>query len=161
MAEITIDASEFRAAAAALEDAADRILGNVAEDTIDRMADQVEAKVRAQARKRSRTGRMARNVRQLETVEAGFGSRATVKATGMVAPIIIGGSVPHAIRPLRARALGPLAGNGPAPFAAGVRHPGTRPDPFFARGVRDADVDTIIDRSAARAADELAAAVEG
>lgn len=161
MSEFTIDVTEFTAAAATLEGQADRILGNVAEGAVEGIADAVEAKVRTQARRHSRTGRLVRNVRQLEAVDAGFASKATVKATGMVAPIIIGGSRPHAIRPIRAHALGPLTGRGPAPFASGVRHPGTRPDPFFARGVRDADPESIMDRSAELAADALAAAVEG
>lgn len=155
MTTSAIDGSAFGKAARELrgfDAAADRIL----EDTVDAEGAAVQVAVRARARRHTATGRMVRQV-ELEASGSGSTRRATVHAFGRVAHLITGGTAPHLIRPLRDDAIRmPGVGRG---FAAAVRHPGTRPDPFFDQGVDDADAE--LDQINARAADRLADALAG
>lgn len=159
----SVDVSELDTLADGLARQLDDVLDPIAGDAVGELADATQDAIRAAARRHRRTGRLDKNIRQVDLRDAGLASSATVAATGMVAPILVGGSRAHRIRPLHARALA-LRGSGPASgFAAGVRHPGTAPDPFFARGIAasQADVGRIIDRGAERAADQLARVAEG
>lgn len=159
---LTCDASDLETAAAGLA-RLDDVLDPLAADVVAELADVVQASVRDAARRHRRTGRLERNIRQVERVDAGMASRVTVAATGLAAPIIVGGSAAHVIAPARSHAL-TLYGAGPASgFASRVRHPGTAPDPFYSRGLAAArsDLDRVIDRGAQRAADQLARVAEG
>lgn len=156
---VTVDTHELIAAAAALESSADDVLGRVAADLVPAVAETVRDAVAAAAP--ARTGQLRRRVRVVDAHVSGMATTETVAVIGRVAPIIIGGSAPHPIAPRHARALrfaGPPRG-----FAESVRHPGTRPDPFFARGARAAgsDIDRLTERAADRSVAELAQLVEG
>lgn len=146
-----IDATSFRAAESGLE-RFDEQLAGVAEATLERMADAAAEGVRAARRRHHVTGKGERLV---SVRSSGAGTRRTLRvhAGGRVAHLLTGGTRPHPIRALEGRALR-LAGS-TRPFAAAVRHPGTRADPFVARGVAAARPD--IDRLVAGAADELVA----
>lgn len=154
----TIDVHELDEAAAALG-RADELLEPIAEGTVMDTAAATREAVRREARRHRVTGEMVDRVAIIDRRAAGMTSTATVRAGGIVAPRIIAGQKPHIIRARRARVL--AFGGPPATFAAGVRHPGTSPDPFVARGVRSADIDGVTDRAAASAADTIAAAVDG
>ena len=157
----SIDASAFDDAAQALErHGFERQAGRTTAWAIKRMGNAARRHVRAEARPHRRTGRLASQVR---VVHRGTGLAATTRVTtgGSVAGLIIGGTAPHDIAPVRSRAIamtgpgraGPLIG-----FAAIVHHPGTRPDPYFARGVRAAgpEMREITDQAADTMARELA-----
>jgi hypothetical protein len=155
-----IDVSPLEHAADALEDGARSTFAHAAERTIPRMAEEVEAAVRVAAAPHRRTGKLASLIGTERERDAGIDSEATVRVAGRVAPIIVHGSRRHAIR---ARAGHALAFAGPPHgFASRVNHPGTRPDPFFARGVRAAEpsIDRIVTSSAEAIASELAELVE-
>lgn len=154
----TVDTSDVDRAVAALADV-DGLLDPVAAETVGDMAEATRDAVRAEARRHSVTGELVDRVEIRDRHLAGSASRATVRAGGIVAPRIIGGTAPHVIRVRRARALN--FGGSPAAFAASVRHPGTSPDPFVARGVRRADLDGLTDTAAASAAHRIAEAVDG
>jgi len=147
-----LDADAFADAAARLRSVGDKTIGQAAELVVDDMAGAVLANVRRRRGRHRVTGKGERLV-TVKATGSGDGRVARVHAGGRIAHLIIGGTRAHPIRPIRARALafvGPARG-----FAASVRHPGTRPDPFVARGVDDsrAEVATITDT----AGDELAA----
>lgn len=154
----TIDVDELETAAVALE-LVDALLDPVAEKTIGDMAEGVRDAVRREGRRHVQTGELLDRIQITDKRAAGMASAATVRAGGIVAPRIIGGTAPHTIRVRRARAL--AFGGSPASFASSVRHPGTSPDPFVARGVRTSDLDGMTDRAAASAADRIAEAVDG
>ena len=185
MASFEIDGSAFRRAADALEQAelrklADQTVGAV----LVRGANAVRRHVRAQAASHRRTGKMAGRVQYTKT---GFGLATVVKvrAGGPVAHLVEGGTAGHEIR--AGKGSGQLGGGGHALTIRGsgsvnsrwsgsgsravrgagadvlavrvaVRHPGTRADPFFARGVADAraEVQTLVDAGAATMARNLA-----
>lgn len=145
--------------AAHLED----VLDPITETALEDMADAGQASVRAQARRHRRTGRLDRNIRLVDQGGAGLAHHVTVKATGMAAPIIVKGSRPHAIRPLAGGARALWIGEGAGRLVARVQHPGTRPDPFVARGLELArdEVADVIDHAGARAVSQLATIAEG
>lgn len=146
-----VDVSELRAASAALDDF-DELAGDAAADLLDTSGDAAAEAVRSRASRHRVTGRM---VRQIDVTKTGEGIRheVDVRAGGPVARFVAGGTEPHVIRPIRARALH-LGGNVRHRFLARVHHPGTRADPFVEQGLDDATGD--IDRSAQRTADRLA-----
>lgn len=159
--DVRIDASDLERAGDALAGRSDDVLGAVAEAAIGEMAVALQASVRQAASRHRRTGELDRRIRLVDDHPAGISSSAELRVIGRVAPIIIGGSRSHVIGPRRAGALA-FAGP-PHGFASRVNHPGTRPDPFFARGVTQAraDIDRITDASADLAADRLAELAEG
>lgn len=155
-----IDADEFRAAG-------DRMQGVDVDRQLDELGDDaalvVQREVRAQARRHRRSGRLDRNIR-VRQLDAGESPTWSVRAGGMVAPIIVGGSRPHIIEPVRSRALalgGP--GGGVVGFAGVVHHPGQRADPFVTRGLAAAegDVGRLADQTVEAIAAELAETLEG
>lgn len=153
-----IDTSGVDVAAAALRDA-DELLEPIAGDAIADLAAVTHAAIRREAGRHRVTGELVDRVEIRDKRTAGFASTATVRAGGIVAPRIIKGQAPHTIRTRRARAL---AFGAPAvSFAAAVRHPGTSPDPFVAKGARAADIDGSTDRTAAAAAERIAQAAGG
>lgn len=154
-----VDASEFNEAADELGRFGPE-LGKVAGDTIDDMAGAVLVNVR---RRRARHHVTGKGERMITVRASGSGAHreARVHAGGKVARILVGGSRAHVIRPAAGHALrmtGPARG-----FAAAVRHPGTRPDPFVAEGVDDsrARIDTITDQAGAELVAELAHEIGG
>lgn len=158
------DVRDFDRAAAALEHF-DQAAGDVVAPTLRTAGSTVQRAVRAAARSHRKTGALEANV---ATTVSGRGLATTVRvhAGGPVAHLITGGTAPHEISPTRGQALAmtaPGGAGGPIGFASSVRHPGTRPDPFVARGVDAArgDVDQLIDQAAATLARELAHAMEG
>lgn len=157
-ADFTIDTGDLEQAQAALE-LADELLDPLAAETIADFGEATVESVRREARRHRVTGELVDRVEIQDRRAAGMGSHLTVKAGGIVAPRIIGGTAPHLIKPRRARAL--AFGGSPAAFAESVRHPGTSPDPFVARGVRRADLDGLTDQAAATAAHRIAEAVDG
>lgn len=153
-----IDASEFRSAGAALVDDAGDVIDAALGELGDDAAIAVQREVRAGARRHRRSGRLERNVR-IRRRDAGGSPSWSVRAGGMVAPMIVGGTSPHTIRPVRSRALamqGP--GGGIVGFAGAVHHPGQRPDPFVRRGLAAAagDVGRLADDTIEAIAAELA-----
>ena len=160
MSDFTVDVSELAAAAAQL-DAAEfhDLAGDIIGPQLDELGDVIAANVRTAARRHRRTGAMEGTIRARRS-GSGFGELVDVTAGGP-ANMIIGGTRPHEIRPLAGRAL-PLAGK-PGSFASLVHHPGTRPDPFVARGVQASagDVAATLDRAGAQLVDRLAADLGG
>lgn len=151
-----IDTDELDVAIAGLR-TLPALVDDVAEPLLDEAAVAALDAVRSRASRHRVSGRMVRQV-ALEREGDGVDHRVTVRAGGSIAPIVIGGSVAHDIRPVRARAL---TLQGSIQLAAHVRHPGTRPDPFVERGLDDAtavidrDVDVAADRLADRLADRI------
>lgn len=161
-----IDARDFERAAAAMDQAGfDRVAGARAGQTIRKAANAVRRQVRATARPHRKTGRMASRI-SVRISGRGLDTEARVHAGG-VAPIIVHGSKAHDLAPVNSRALamstsgqagGPLIG-----FASAVHHPGTRPDPFVARGIEQAqpELQQVIDQAAGALLAELATRIEG
>lgn len=158
-----IDARDFAQAADALEPRAlRRTEGKVIGPAIARTAETVQRHVRAAARRHRRTGKLERFV-SVTGGGQGLDTELRVHAGGRVAHLIVGGTAPHEISAIRSRAL-PIAGpSGSVSFAGAVRHPGTRPDSFVARGVAAAehDVRQITDKAARDVAHELAQRMTG
>lgn len=150
---------DLDSAAAALRHL-DPVIGTVAAATTLDMGRAAEARIRARARRHRRTGGMDRRLR-LTTTGHGIGQRVTVHAGGKVAHLIVGGTRRHRItahgRPL------PIGGAGVRRFAESVQHPGTRPDPFVARGYADArgEIRSELAGAAQDLARAAARAVEG
>jgi hypothetical protein len=123
----TEDFSEVRAALAP------RVVGRLAGDVLAgaerQIGDDVLEAVRSRARRHRKSGQMERRIR-LKVTGDGADQVVRIHAGGKVAHLVIGGTRPHRIvapaRPI------PLGGRS---FAQSVRHPGTRPDPFFAAAV--------------------------
>lgn len=147
------DFSQASAAFRELDDLSAPILA----DAEVRIGDDLVDAITQRARRHRRTGRMERGIKA--TVD-GHGLKQTVRihAGGPVAHLIIGGTRPHRIaaptRPI------PLGGQR---FAASVRHPGTRADPFFAAAVDASagDVATALDTAGADLVHRLARRIEG
>lgn len=90
---------------------------------------------RAQELAPVRSGRLRRSIRS--TSRLGFrGWTSRVGSDLDYAEFVHDGTRPHLIRPRRARALRFTAG-GRVVFARLVRHPGTRPNPFLDRALRE------------------------
>lgn len=152
-----IDTSEFDAAAAGLA-GAHELVNRLAGAAVDDMAEAALVNVRRRRAAHRVTGKGERMITLRET-GAGANRRAVVHAAGQVAPLIAGGTRRHIIRAAAGHALafaGPARG-----FAANVRHPGTRADPFVHRGLEDTRprvrqiTDTTATRLASGLADEL------
>ena len=124
-------------------------LDQVLDQAIDRIAPVAQAAIRRRAPRA--TGKLARYVSIIHE-----GDRTIVHASGRIAHLITGGTAPHAIV-AHGHAL-ELQGGGVVRFADSVRHPGTAPNPFVARGLDDArsDIDRIIDGAADDALDVIA-----
>lgn len=90
-----------------------------------------------------RTGQHVRPGVKSRVDGRGTATRGRVYLTGAAIPVAAG-SRPHRLDPNRRRALRFSDGT----FAAGVDHPGNRPNPFFARGVKAAApaIDAELDR---------------
>lgn len=147
-----IDASEIKAAAAALR-AFDDVAGPELEAAEHRAGDAIADRIRAQASRHVRTGRMVKRI----TVKAtghGAATQVRIHAGGPVAHLIAGGVAPHTIRPVRSHALAIHRGGSIVGFAEAVQHRGIRADPFFADGVDDAQAE--LDSITAKAADGIA-----
>ena len=144
-----IDADEFTAAAGALRsfvELADQEL----DDALDDLGADAEASVRARAARHRRTGAMESRIERIR-----HGADVTIHAGGRSAALIVGGTWPHELVPVRARALAIVSRvGGPVErFAGRAHHPGTTPDPFVAEALDDA-IDTT-DRTLERAGDQL------
>jgi hypothetical protein len=152
-----IDADDFTAAAATLRSFAD-----VADGALDGLLDDVgadaEAAVRARAARHHRTGALEGEIRRVR-----HGADVEIHVGGPIAPIIVGGSAPHVILPIRSRSLALVSRvGGPVErFAGRVRHPGTDPDPFVAEALDDTldSIDRTIEHAGDRLIDELADAI--
>lgn len=152
----SIDATDFDAAALALEQLEDPI-GDAAQLAVPQLAGDVADEVRAGAR---RHGGLARQVTE-SSRGSGIRTTARVHAGGLAAAIIVHGAAPHAIRPMHARAL--ELGAGGAKFAARVSHPGFPADPFVARAATLAPSSgaATLDHTASRLAADVATRLEG
>lgn len=155
----TLDTDDFERAAKVLDEPMfRRITGRIIPGAIRKSANAVRKHVRAQIRPRRRTGRLASNVRIYHS-GSGLAFQSKVRSTGPVAHLIAGGVKAHAIEPGKVM---PIHGPGRNPavvgFATAVQHPGFRPDPYFARGVRESqrDIDAIIEQANDQTAEELA-----
>lgn len=155
-----VDTSEFDAAAAFLRDDAARLIDSAAAGTVDDVGSLALVNVRRRRARHHVTGKGERFV-TLRTQGAGAHHTATVHAGGQVAPLIAGGTRRHVIRPHGAHAL--ALGGGARGFAASVRHPGTRADPFVHKGITDTrqQAGRITDQTGAELVADLARAVEG
>lgn len=89
---------------------------------------------------------------ELRTTGSGPGTESRVVLTGPAIPVALG-SRPHAIAPKNVRALA-FEGR----FAARVDHPGNPSNPFFQRGIADAE--TEFDHELDDAADRVAQTIE-
>lgn len=154
-----VDATELKHAAAVLE-AARPIIDHAGAETVDAIGDLALINVRRRRARHHVTGRGERFI-TLRTEGSDANHRATVHAAGRIAPLIAGGTRRHVIRPHGAHAL--RMASGPRPFAANVRHPGTRADPFVHEGITDTrqQVARITDQTGAELVADLARAVEG
>lgn len=108
----------------------------------------VRKNVRSEARAHRKSGKMAGNIRtRFSATSTGWRFQGSVKATGAVANLIVGGVKPHHI------ALGgkvmPIwggtgkwrggEGRGITGFARAVDHPGFAGDPFVDRGIAESE----------------------
>lgn len=155
-----IDAREVLEAGRQLDGAFSAVSDAYLEGAVEDLADVAQVSIRAAARRHRATGHLERNVRKVADRPAGASSSATVRATGMIAPIIVKGSAAHVIRPIHAHALD-LSGSSRR-LAASARHPGTRADPFVARGIEtmSGDVERVAERTVEKVAGRLAAELE-
>lgn len=155
-----IDAADFDRAAQALDrEGFGAAAGRTASWAIRRSGNAIRRKVRERAKPHRKTGRMAQRV-QVIAKGTGLHTEVRVKAGGSIAPLIVRGTAPHDIEPVRSRAIamtapgraGALIG-----YSAVVHHPGTKADPFFARGVADStgEVHDIIRAAAGTMTREL------
>lgn len=150
------DTRELKHAADVL-DAVEGQLELPAQHGVETFGAVVQAAVRRDAARYRRTGKLERNIR-LSTQGAGMDTRAQLRLTGMVAPIIVKGQRAHLIRAVGAHALHLIRLNR---FAAVVRHRAVAPDPMVAEGVRAANLEQAADDAAREAARAIAAAIEG
>lgn len=162
--QVTIEARDLERAGRELRQRrVEPLLGETAAAVMDSSGDVLEANIRRAARPHRATGGMERRIRARGRGE-GIRRRVTVRAGGRVAPLVAGGTAPHVIRPVQARALAFVSRTGGvAGFAGAVRHPGQAADPFFRRGVArsDSQLHTIRDHAADDLAAELADRIEG
>jgi hypothetical protein len=185
LASLDIDDSDFRKAAAALERhnfqaAEGGVIGPVLRDA----GNIVRRHVRTELAPHRRSGKTASHVTVVRK-GAGLNTTVTVKAGGRTAHLLEGGTKEHDISAGKGR--GVLGGTGGALTIRGagasnstfsgfgnkairgagqivvlrgrVHHPGTRPDPFFEKGVAASrgDVQTRIDEGASKLVTTLAA----
>lgn len=145
-----MDGSAFRDASRRLADVGE-LVDAAAGDVVDDFAAAALDNVRRRRARHRVTGKGERMI-GIRATGSGSGRVARVHAAGKVAAILAGGSRAHVIKPVAGRAL-QLVGTSRG-FAAAVRHPGTRADPFVEKGIDDtrADTESITDA----AADELA-----
>lgn len=134
--------AELKAAAHALEARGfARDAGRIVAKGLRKMANAGRREIRAAMRPHRRTGKMAGKVRAWFD-GYGMDTTATVKAGGSVVHLIVAGTAPHELRPVRARAMTIRApGRAGAVVAVRrgpIRHPGTRPDPVVERGIEAA-----------------------
>lgn len=155
--EFSIDVDELTAAANALEAAGS---GEIVDATLEDLARKVGDVVRDSIRKSAGRHGLASSV-VVHTSGRGAGIRVLVAAEGRLVHLIVGGTRPHEIRAIGDHAL--AIGSGPTPFVHSVRHPGTRPDPFVARGVELAApaIASIMQSAAGDLAGALADLTEG
>lgn len=146
-----IDATEFAAAAAALDEL-DQAAAPALEHAVRTMADATADHIHQAAARHRRTGAMERAI-GVRVTGHGTGTVATVTAGGPTAHLIVGGVRPHVIR-AHGRALPIGLAGGVQSFREAVRHPGFRADPFVARGIEAAQAD--IDAATAKAGDAIA-----
>ena len=146
-----MDTSELDRLAAGLDDWQAEAAGDVAGPALEAMADAAQRSIRSQAARHRRTGAMAASI-DVSASGAGINKRVRV-TTGRVAKILVHGTRRHEIGP-STRAL-PIA---PYGFASRVHHPGVPPDPFVARGLRQAAsaLDSITTGAAADVAETVA-----
>lgn len=152
---VAIDATDFNAAAQALDDKGlDELAEKTVKHALRQSANVVRDKVRTRARRHSAT--LARNV-HTTWKGAGMAFQLRVKAEGRLAHLIAGGARPHLIDPHRPMPVGGATG-----FAEVVRHPGFRGDPFVHLGIRDAvpAIQAIVDAAGQQMAADLAAAMK-
>lgn len=161
-----IDARQFAHAAEALEKRGfEALAGRHVAGALKKGGNAVRRNVRAKARPHRKTGRLNSNVR-VELDGSGLELEVRIHAGGMVAPMIVGGTAPHEISPVRGRALAlhaPGRAGGVVGFAAVVSHPGTRADPFFHNGVEASihEVQDLVGQAAEAMARELVGRMEG
>jgi hypothetical protein len=107
---------------------------------VDAVGADAERAARARARRHRESGRLEAQLRA-EVEGQGIAHTLTMRAGGPIAPIIIGGSVAHIIKPVHRRALASVshAAGGLRHLAGIVHHPGTRPDPFVADAMDEAE----------------------
>ena len=151
----TLDTSELTAAVAVLDAAAfDALADQVAAPAMVDLGRAIQGNIRQAAEPHRRTGAMAAAV-VAQAHPAGIRTLVDVTA-GPPANLVVGGTRPHEIRPLHRHAL--QLGEGAASFASRVRHPGTRPDPFVARGIAasEPDVTKTLDRAGAELVGRMA-----
>lgn len=105
--------------------------GGIGERLLRRRAERVAARARELA-----PGTMADHI-TTRVEDTGRGLAAYVISEHPATQYVIYGTRPHVIRPRRAHALRFEVG-GRAVYAAYVHHPGTRPNDFLARALREA-----------------------
>lgn len=136
---MTDETREYAQAARALRGA-----GELAEPHLEtaerRIGEAIAGNVRQAARRTRASGRLDRSI---TSTTKGDGSRAVTRVTAAAphAHLVAGGTRPHTIRAIRSRALPVKRGSTVVGFAESVRHPGTRPRPFFAEGVDASEAD--------------------
>lgn len=161
---VAIDTTAFADAGDALARARlERIAGPHVERAVDDASGITLTRIRMRASRHRRTGRMLSQIRVRRTGD-GFRTQARIRSGGKVAKMINRGTAPHDLAPVNAKALaiqGP--GGSLIGFAAHVRHPGTRADPFFRKGRRDARgaVKDRAQRAVEAIARDMAQAMEG
>lgn len=155
---ITIDADDFIRAAEALEGAGfDRQAGRIVASALRKSGNSVRRHVRERLKPHRQTGKLARAVRQ-DVRGYGMDTAVTVRSGGPVAHLVSGGVRAHDIDPGRIMAMhGPGRAKPLIGFAQAVHHPGFRGDPYFAKGIRDAQGD--IQGYLSDAADDLVGAL--
>lgn len=107
-----------------------RARGGVVERKLRARTERVEAIAKADA-----PGRMGDFISS-RVEEGPKGLQGVVECTHPAVRYVLDGTRPHVIRPRRAKALRFDVG-GRTVFAAVVHHPGTRPNNFLARALRD------------------------
>lgn len=136
---MTDETRQYEQAARALRDVPD--LGDAAlEHAERRIVAAVEANVRAAARRSRRSGRLDRSITS-QVKGSGATAVGRVIAGAPHAHLVAGGTRPHRIAAVRSRALPIRRGGSAVGFADSVKHPGTRPRPFFAEGVEASATD--------------------
>jgi hypothetical protein len=157
-----IDRNVFKPAAEALEPRAfEAVAGKHVGHAIEASGTAVQEHVRRAASAHRRTGKLEKFVGR-KVAGRGLATTVDVHASGRVAHLITGGTAAHDISPIAARAISMTAAGGAlVGFAGSVHHPGTKADPFVARGVADAaaDVARIVDAAGTAIVRDLARAM--
>lgn len=159
-AEITIDTTDFRKAAEALERAGfERQAGRTTAWALRRIVNLIRKNVRLELKPHRVTGKMRDRVR-VRFHGVGLKATAGVRSTGSQSNLIAGGVRPHRIEHPRMPLWGKSAVQG---FASVVEHPGFAADPFFHRGYRRSipEINAIAKKSAETMAKELAYRMRG